>query len=195
MSNLQSFYSNYVDEYPHLHSLCYLPMNPVMIADIFHCSKQKLPSTLTELYRIFIVMTLQRQIKKKPMSTSPVKVTDGMKLLCRTLTGIPKEMVEIVLHLSRLAYRGLFDWYNNSRPKQIIMPFGSRRRKDPRIIFTESDLIECDIAVTTEFDGFGLLKATHTYQLPTDINTYNFAHLTIQEFLCAVYISLLSPQE
>lgn len=184
-----------LDEYPHLHSLCYVPMNLVMIVDIFHCSKQKLPSTLTELYRIFIVMTLQRQTKKKPVSTSPVKATDGMKLLCRTLTGIPKEMIEIVLCLSKLAYRGLFDWYDNSRPKQIIMPFGSKRRKDPRIIFTESDLIECDIAVTTEFDGFGLLKATHTHQLPTDINTYNFAHLTIQEFLCAVYISLLSPKE
>ena len=28
-----------------------------------------------------------------------------------------------------------------------------------------------------------------------DINTYNFNHLTIQEFLCAVYITLLSQQE
>ena len=29
----------------------------------------------------------------------------------------------------------------------------------------------------------------------TDINTYSFNHLTIQEFLCAVYISLQSQQE
>ena len=64
-----------LDEYPHLHSLCYVPMNLVMIVDIFHCSKQKLPSTLTELYRIFIVMTLQRQTKKKPVSTSPWQLT------------------------------------------------------------------------------------------------------------------------
>jgi len=35
---------------------------------------------------------------------------------------------------------------------------------------------------------------THTHQLPTDIVTYNFAHLTIQEFLCAVYLSTLSSQ-
>ena len=182
-----------LDEYPHLHSLCYVPMNLVMIVDIFHY-KQKLPRTLTELYQIFIVMTLRRQIKKQPtMNTSAAKATDGEKELCRMLMGIPKEMVEIVLQLSGLAYQGLFEWYENAKKK--IMPFGTRRHKDPRIIFTESDLIECDIEVTPEFDGFGLLKATHTHQLFTDTNTYNFAHLTIQEFLCAVHISLLPQQE
>ena len=70
-----------------------------------------------------------------------------------------------------------------------------KKCREPKIIFTESDLIQCDIEVTSDFDGFGLLKATHTHQLPTDINTFNFSHLSIQEFLCAVYISLLSQQE
>jgi len=49
--------------------------------------------------------------------------------------------------------------------------------------------------VTAEWDGYGLLKATHTHQLPTDTITYNFSHLTIQEFLCAIYISTLSQEE
>ena len=40
-----------------------------------------------------------------------------------------------------------------------------------------------------------LLKATHTHQLPTDTIAYNFSHLTIQEFLCAVFISTLSLAE
>ena len=57
-----------------------------------------------------------------------------------------------------------------------------------------ADLKECRIEVTAEWDGYGLLKATHTHQLPTDTITYNFAHLTIQEFLCAVY-TLTLPQE
>ena len=64
-----------------------------------------------------------------------------------------------------------------------------------KIIFTESDLIQCDIEVTSDFDGYGLLKATPTHELLTDINTYSFNHLTIQEFLCAVYILLQSQQE
>ena len=70
-----------------------------------------------------------------------------------------------------------------------------RERKDPKIIFTESDLTQCDIEVTSNFDGFGLLKVTETHQLSTDINTYNFNHLTVQEFLCAVHISLVLSQQ
>ena len=46
-------------EYPQLHSLCYVPLNLVMIINIFRYSQKKLPSTLTELYRLFIVMILQ----------------------------------------------------------------------------------------------------------------------------------------
>ena len=188
-----------LDEYPQLHSLCYIPMNLVMIVDIFQCSEKKLPSTLTELYQVFIVMTLKRQVKKENVikksavcSSVAVRAADSIEeTLCVMLKGIPKETVGIVLCLSRLAYRGFFDWYCHREDEY------SREKewKEPKIIFTESDLIQCDIEVTSDFDGFGLLKATPTHQLLTDINTYSFNHLTIQEYFCAVYISLQSQQE
>ena len=184
-----------LDEYPQLHSLCYIPMNLVMIADIFQCSEKKLPSTLTKLYQVFIVMTLKRQVKKENVTKKPtvcssvaVRAADSVEEnLCVILSGIPKETIGIVLCLSRLAYRGFFDWYYHRE--------GEEGWKEPKIIFTESDLIQCDIEVTSDFDGFGLLKATQTHQLVTDINTYSFNHLTIQEYFCAVYISLQSQQE
>ena len=187
-----------LDEYPQLHSLCYIPMNLVMIVDIFQCSEKKLPSTLTELYQVFVVMTLKRQVKKENVTKKPavcssvaVRAADSVEeTLCVMLRGIPKETVGIVLCLSRLAYRGFFDWYCHREGK-----YGWDKWKEPKIIFTESDLIQCDIVVTSDFDGFGLLKATQTHQLLTDINTYSFNHLTIQEYFCAVYISLQSQQE
>ena len=187
-----------LDEYPQLHSLCYIPMNLVMIVDIFQCSEKRLPSTLTELYQVFIVMTLKRQVKKENVTKKPavcssvaVRAADSVEeTLCVMLRGIPKETVGIVLCLSRLAYRGFFDWYCHREGEYIW-----EKWREPKIIFTESDLIQCDIEVTRDFDGFGLLKATQTHQLLTDINTYSFNHLSIQEYFCAVYISLQSQQE
>ena len=187
-----------LNEYPQLHSLCYIPMNLVMIVDIFQCSEKKLPSTHTELYQVFIVMTLKRQVQKENVTKKPavcssvaVRAADSVEeTLCVMLRGIPKETVGIVLCLSRLAYRSFFDWYCHREGQ-----YSRKKWKEPKIIFTESDLVDCDIKVTSDFDGFGLLKATQTHQLLTDINTYSFNHLTIQEYFCAVYISLQSQQE
>ena len=64
----------------------------------------------------------------------------------------------------------------------------------PENIFTTEDLEHCGIVINNEFDGFGLLKATHIHEVPTDTSAYNFSHLSIQEFLSSLYISLL-PQE
>ena len=179
-------------EYPQLHSLCYVPLNLVMIIDIFRFSQKKLPSTLTELYRLFIVMILQREVVKG--SVKKLLVDDNVKLtLCNMLAGIPKEAVGIVYLLCKLAYYAFFKSYSDREEKDWLGCVD--RLKDPKIIFTESDLTENGIEVTSEFDGYGLLKVTHTYQLPRDTVTYNFLHLTVQEFLCSLYMSTLSQQE
>ncbi|XP_065901851.1 NACHT, LRR and PYD domains-containing protein 3-like isoform X2 [Dysidea avara] len=190
-------FSQQLKEYPHLESLSYVPMNLVMIVDIFECTEKKLPSTITQLYQLFIVMTLERQVRKENerkqvCSTVAVAANSVEEKLCKVLTGVPKEAVRTLLLLCRLAYCCVFDWYSD-RKEDLF--FFTKKWKDPKIIFTVADLKECGIEVTAEWDGYGLLKATHTHQLPTDTITYNFSHLTIQEFLCAVYISTLSQEE
>ena len=180
-------------EYPQLHSLCYVPLNLVMIIDIFRFSQKKLPSTLTELYRLFIVMILQREVVK---GCSVKKLTDGDNIevtLCKMLPDIPKEAVGIVYLLCKLAYYAFFKSYSDREEED---EYGRIKRwKDPKIIFTESDLTESGIEVTSEFDGFGLLKVVYAHQLPRDTVTYNFLHLTVQEFLCSLFMSTLSQQE
>ena len=175
-------------EYPHLESLSYVPMNLKMIIDIFECSEKKLPSTITQLYQLFIVMTLNLQIKKrnsrKQVCSDLPASNSAQQTLREMLAGVPKESTATVLLLCRLAYLGFFRWHSNR----------GWREKDPKIIFAAADLKECGIEVTAEWDGYGLLKATHTHQLPTDTITYTFSHLTIQEFLCAIYIATV-PQE
>ena len=183
-----------LNDYPQLHSLCYIPLNLVIILRVYnHDSEKRLPSTLTELYQAFIVMTMNREVKKENVKNKPVcsglTVTAAAGRVEEMLRGIPKETVGIVLCLCRLAYRGFFDWYCDTKDED------GWKLKNPKIIFEESDLTQCDIELTSNFDGFGLIKVMEAQQLSTDINTYNFNHLTIQEFLCAVYITLLSQQE
>ena len=180
-------------EYPQLHSLCYVPLNLVMIINIFRFSQKKLPSTLTELYRLFIVMILQREVVKG-CSVKKLTVGDNVEVtLCQMLAGIPKEAVGIVYLLCKLAYYAFFKSYSDREEEEEYG--GVKRWKDPKIIFTESDLTESGIEVTNGFDGFGLLKSTRTYQLIRHTVTYNFLHLTVQEFLCSLYMSTLSRQE
>ena len=183
-----------LNDYPQLHSLCYIPLNLVIILRVYnHDSGKKLPSTLTELYQAFIVMTMNREVKKENVKNKPVcsglTVTATAGRVEEMLRGIPKETVGIVLCLCRLAYRGFFDWYCDMEDED------GWKLKNPKIIFEESDLTKCDVELTSNFDGFGLLKVMEAQQLSTDINTYNFNHLTIQEFFCAVYITLLPQQE
>ena len=181
-------------EYPQLHSLCYVPLNLVMIIDIFRFSQKKLPSTLTELYRLFIVMIVQREVVKG-CSVKKLTVGDNVEVtLCKLLAGIPKEAVGIVYLLCKLAYYAFFKSYSD-REEKNKHGHVKKKWKDPKIIFTESDLTESGIEVTNEFDGLGLLKVVYAHQLPRDTVTYNFLHLTVQEFLCSLYMSTLSQQE
>ena len=175
-------------EYPQLESLSYVPMNLALIIDIFECSNRKLPSTLTELYQLFIMMTLERQVKKNSeksqLYSALITLDSAQESLGGMLGGVPQETVGTLLLLSKLAYHSFFTWSS-----------GERWKNEPRIIFTVEDLKECNIDVTPEWDGYGLMKARDIRQLPTDIITYNFSHLSIQEFLCAVYITTLSQND
>ena len=182
-----------LNDYPHLKSLSYVPLNLLMLVDIFQCQQNKeLPSTLTELYKLFIVMMLQREIVKEDKKCSGVSpTTANSEDLKRMLPGIPINAIGTVFLLCRLSFCAFFDWHIDM--KEDI--FGHEKKwKDPKIIFTTEDLKQCGIEVTSDFDGFGLLKATHIHEVPTDTSAYNFSHLSIQEFLSSLYISLL-PQE
>jgi len=191
LQTVEQFMQQLMD-YPHICSLCYIPMNLVMIIRIFQ-TKRKLPSTITELYKLFLVMNLQRENNsKKPfklISGKEVPLASGEKLH-RILEHIPKEAIKDVYLLSKLAYCGFLDWYISREPDDFFI-----QKRDPKIIFTMEDLTQCGIEVTDDWDGYGLLKYDKIDDVPVDMITYNFAHLTIQEFLCAVYMSTLLHEE
>ena len=175
-----------LNELPHLCSLCYVPINLTMVINIFKRSQNKLPTTLTELYQIFILINLQKQVQKckdnnpEFSAEAVLAVNSDEDRLCELLPGIPVDMVEAILLLCKLSYFGFFEWHGCDSWKKF-----------PKVTFTESDLIHCGIDIEN-LNSLIFLEAVHTY--PTSTTTYNFSHLTIQEFLAAIYISTL-PQE
>ena len=180
-----------LNDYPHLKSLCYSPLNLIMITDIFRSSQdKKLPSTLTELYKLFLVMVLHREVKKCSGVSLTAANSEDVK---RMLPDIPINAIGTVFLLCRLSFCAFFDWHIDMKEKD--WRGHEKKWKDPKIIFTTEDLKQCGIEVTSEFDGFGLLKATHIHEVPTDTSAYNFSHLSIQEFLSSLYIALLPQQE
>ena len=184
-----------LNDYPNMKSLCYIPLNLVMITHIFKRREKRLPSKLTELYKLFLVMSLEQHTKKEDKKYMPSVVSltaANNESLRKMLPGIPLTVIGTVFLLCRLSFCGFFDWHTDTKEKDW---FGHEKKwKDPEIIFTVEDLIQCGIEITSKFDGWGLMKATHVDEVPTDTSCYSFVHLSIQEFLSSLYISFL-PQE
>ena len=172
-------------EYPHIHSLCCVPISLVMIIDIFKDKKQSLPSTLTERY---VVMMLVREMKRIRLVFSTDAAIDCVEEICKILPDIPKEITVSLFLLSKLAYHSFFERDTGDIKKW-------KKVNNPKIIFSEDDLTQCNIKINEHFDGEGLLHVETLHHYSGDHVTYNFIHLTVQEFLCAVYILTLSQEE
>ena len=180
-----------LEEYPQLYSLCHVPISLAMIIDIFKETKT-LPSTLTELYYRFITMMLNRESQKvqdKNQVSLTVPMTQNTEnILNQALSDVPKVRLGSILLLSKLAFNGFFAITENQSGKKVT-------KRDPKIIFIQNDLIQCGIVNTDNYDGHSLLKMEKLHHFAGGQITFNFIHLTVQEFLCAVYMLTLSQEE
>ena len=179
-----------LDEHPQLYSLCHVPISLAMIIDIFKQTKT-LPSTLTELYYRFITMMLYRESQKmqnhnQVFSTVPMSQREE-DILHQALPDVPKERLGNILLLSKLAFHGFFAITEDQS--------GMLTKRDLKIIFIQNDLTRCGIVNVDNYDRHSLLKMEFLHHFAGGQKTYNFIHLTVQEFLCAVYMLTLSQEE
>ena len=181
-----------LEEHPQLYSLCHVPISLAMIIDIFRETKS-LPSTLTELYYQFIIMMLVRESKKvkdKNKVSLTIPVTKSVEeILHQTLPDVPIKILGIMYLLSKLAFYGFFTVTEDNQSSKRVT------KRNRKIIFVQDDLIQCGIVNTDNYDGHSLLKMETLHHFAGGEMTYNFIHLTVQEFLCAVYMLTLSPAE
>ena len=177
---------------PHISSLCYVPLCLNMVLDCFKYNNETLHTTLTELYQSFIISKVHDHIRfKKAVPLGTVLECDEQclrnlaTLLSDGPNSLPKTALEMIFLLSKLAYRSYFEWYEAKE---------SYRKMNPKIIYTNQDLAQCNIT-NSESDACGLLKATNTLFATSNTAVYSFNHLSVQEYFCALYISLLPEDQ
>ena len=173
-----------LEEHPQLYSLCHVPISLAMIIDIFKEMKS-LPSTMTNLYYQFMVMMLIRESEKVKEKSVTAMTNNIEEILHQTLPDVPKEKLGNICLLSKLAFYGFFETNGNN----------TITKRNPKIIFVCNDLIQCGIVNTKNYDGHSLLKMETLHHFTGGQVTFNFIHLTLQEFLCAVYMLTLSQEE
>ena len=158
--------TQYLYQRPSVDSLCFIPFNMVILLYLYKLGIP-LPNNTTELYHDFILSTINRHLSKLGYSL-PDNITN--------LTDLPEPYNKIIQQLSKLSLEAL----NNNK-----------------LIFTLDEITTAcpDIAASGAINGFGLLQAVQHFGRYTKKITFNFIHFTVQEYLSALHISCLPPDE
>jgi len=152
--------TQYLQHHPTISNVCFAPLNMSILLFLYQLGIP-LPSNSTKLHHHFIFQTIRRHLAKSGRPV-PDSITD--------LTTLPEPYKKIVKQLGKLSLEAL----NNSK-----------------LVFTSADIQSaCPDMVATPggTNGLGLLQAVQHFSLTGKTMTFNFLHLTIQEYLAAHYI-------
>ena len=125
----------------------------------------KLPDKLTELYTLLCLRLILRHINKRTPNVEQRKVLTS-------LNDLPKEISKEFSQLCYIAYKGVCN---------------------KKIIFSSEDLHE--MGIIRDINGLGLLLVAPSTSIYGIKKSYNFLHMTLQEFCAAWHLSELSVEE
>ena len=156
---------SYLENNTAIGSICYIPVVMTILVCTFR-ENEELPSDQTEIYEKFITFAISRYVKKLEGPPNPKIIR---------LQNLPKSYQNYLSELAKFAFDNL---------------------NDDKIVFTTDDIEKsCPnlSLVNKDYQGLGLLKATQYFSMKKVDNclSYNYLHLSIQEFLAAYYISSL----
>ncbi|XP_065899282.1 NLR family CARD domain-containing protein 3-like isoform X2 [Dysidea avara] len=159
----------YLRNHAVINSYCYIPLNMTILLYLFKEMSQ-LPYNQTQLYNNFIFLTICHFLRKHNIIlTVESDVPD--------IHDLPSPYKNTILNLARLSLQGL---------------------DDNKLIFTFSDIRKCcpEVDTTPELiHGYGLLQAIQHYEISQTAMSFNFVHVSVQEFLAAYKISVLPYEE
>ena len=147
----------YLSCYPHIRTMMYIPLNSVIVVEVYHQCHDKdkpTPKTMTELYTSLVCTLLIRYLIDNPSYKHCTKIIE--------FTDLPDKVYEQLQQICKTAYRG---------------------------VANGQELIFYDLP--DGFETLSLMQEVHElYVDKGDCVSYNFLHLTIQEYLAAVHLSI-----
>ena len=155
----------------HARGLCNLPINAAILLHLFLTIGTGLPSTQTELFKCFIINVLLRHLVAK-------QGHNPSRLRLRNLSSLPEKERQLFDQLCRIAHHATFNARSTSRSNQLL---------------SLDDLEEEGVNDLQE--TMGLMKVHLRLTWYGYDPYYGFLHSSVQDFLCAVRISQLSPEE
>ena len=151
---------------PVIQNVCSVPLNCAIICNLWHLLDQALPATFTELYTQIVLSFIFRNIKKSVAATvCPISLS--------SFDSIPASLESMFWLTCKFAYECL------SRDQ---------------IVFSELEIASFFPEAqdsSSEILCFGLLQYTYSLLPVGQGLSFNFVHLTIQEFLAALHLATL----
>ena len=148
-------------------SICQIPLNCSIVLYVYEQQNYCLPSTLTELYDKFVLHTFKRYIKRTLGNRAANKL--------RKIEELQNPSREHFKLLCKLAVEGL-------EADKLVFPMDDLKEIFPVEYQSDIDLPVLD-----------LMTSAKSYSVDGREDTYNFLHLTIQEFLAAYWIAHYLP--
>ena len=157
----------YLKRHSTISNLCFIPFNMTILLFLYKDKEERpLPTNSTGLYNLFICLTICRHLRVKGKVTLDEEVEH--------LNKFPQPYSDIINQLSTFAFKALG---NN----QLVFTLAEIKKECPDI----------DKAI----NGFGLLQVVEYAGRTSKCLSFNFIHLSIQEFLAAHHVTTLPPSK